>query len=152
MGEKTSMCSHTECLQSRDWGLFSTLQWDKHWQMTELNIVWKAISKAASINKHFTCLENNVTGQKPEKLTKQSTSHQINSVAGTPQTDNSDMDWQHLNSNEGLTITPGLQGTPLGWVWEMPGSEELPPGSSKAKARRLNSIFKRRVYCKENDR
>lgn len=38
------------------------------------------LREAAPINKHFTCLENNVMGKKTEKLTKQSLCHQINSL------------------------------------------------------------------------
>lgn len=108
------------------------------------------LREAASRNKHFTCLENNVTGKKLK-----SWPNKVYPIRLTPCGWNTSdrQQWQGLTWPDlkwGLIITPGLQGTPLGWVWGTSGSEELPPGSSKAKARRLNSIFIS-VHCKEND-
>lgn len=72
------------------------------------------LREAASRNKHFTCLENNVTGKKTEKLTKQSISHQINSlwlehlrqttVTGT------DMTWPQMGADH----HPRSAGKPFG--------------------------------------
>lgn len=66
----------------------------------------ETISKAASINKHCTWLENNVTGQKPEKLTNKVYPTRLTPCAGIPQSHQ----WHGLASPEldGLLITPGL--------------------------------------------
>lgn len=49
------------------------------WELTDDRTQYSTTSKAASTkNKHFTCLENNVTWKKPEKLAKHNISHQIN--------------------------------------------------------------------------